>query len=201
MNNNLERFDKVVSFINRDGIEGLVSWLKNETDFFTAPASTKFHCNYDGGLLEHSLNTVEFSLHLYNYIVKRKPEYEYLKESVILCALFHDVCKVNLYSKGEKYFKDKNNRWQTYLTYEINDTFPLNHGSKSVYLINRWITLKNEEALAIEHHMGLSCVAFQGINKFAYEKAIEHPLVKIIQSADMASGSVEDIIDYKNLNN
>ena|ERR1035437_6748453 len=198
--NNIERFEKVISFIKRDGLDDLILWLKNETDFFTAPASTKFHSNFDGGLVEHSLNVCEYALHLFNYTIQRKPEYEYMRESIILCAIFHDVCKVNTYVKEEKYFKDKNNKWQTYLGYNVDDKFPMTHGAKSVYLLNQFIKLKNEEALAIEHHMGMSCVAFQSLNRYAYEKAVEHPLVKIIQSADMVAGCVEETIDYRNLN-
>ena len=68
------KFDKALSYIEREGLDELVTWLEKETDFFKAPASTRFHGNYDGGLLEHSLHVVEFALTNFNYVLKYKPE-------------------------------------------------------------------------------------------------------------------------------
>jgi len=195
----IERFDKVITFINREGVSDLVSWLKTETDFFTAPNSTNYHCNFEDGLLTHSLNVVEYALNTFNFTVKKKPAYEYMRESVLLCAIFHDVCKINQYVKGEKFTKDSNNRWVTYQGYSVDDPWPFGHGEKSVYLINQFVKLKPEEMLAIRWHMGPSEVPQNGITKYAYEKAFNHPLLKIIQAADIASGAIEETIDYKAL--
>jgi len=194
-----ENFEKAVSFIKRDGISELVLWLET-TDFFTTPASTVYHSNFSGGLIEHSLNVLRFALNNFNMIAKEKPEYEYLKESVILCSLFHDIAKVNFYVKTEKWTKDANNKWKSYQGYEVNDTLPLPHGSKSVFLISKYMKLTDAEALAISWHSGHADMVQPGtVSKYAFEKAFEHPLVKIIHTADLLSLTLENIIDYKNL--
>jgi len=196
-----ENFEKALTFIKREGIEDLVFYLKNVTDFFTAPASTNFHGNYEGGLLEHSVNVTQFALHNFNVIVTRKPDLEYLRESVVICALFHDLAKINLYSKAEKWVKDKNSKWIAYEGYEIKDSFPLPHSTKSLYLISKYIKLTDTEALAITYHMGAfnPSALIPGMDKFAFDKAIEHPLVKIVMSADILATSIEETIDYKSI--
>lgn len=192
------QFNKIVSHIERDGVLELVNWLENETDFFTAPASTNFHGNYEGGLLEHSIHVVEFALTNFNYMLKYKPEYEYLKESLIISALFHDICKVNQYHKEEKFTK-VNGKWATYMGYQFKDDFALGHGEKSVYYISKFVDLKPEEAMAIRWHMGSSEVGTQipGLTQYSYQEAFKHPLVKLIHSSDVAACSIGDIIDYK----
>jgi len=193
--NNIEAFDKAISFITRADVNDLIAWLKNDTDFFIAPASSKFHGNYEGGLLEHSLNVVRLALHNFNFIVKQKPELEYLRESVIIAALFHDVCKVNYYVKKKKFKKDEQSKWVEYDSYETDDKMPLGHGEKSVYLISKYFKLTDAEALAIRWHMGateFSVNITASPQSFAYYAAIEHPLVRLIHVADMMSLSLEE---------
>ncbi len=194
-----EKFDKALSHVDRDGMKDLINWLDEETDFFTAPASTRFHGNFEGGLLHHSLNVLEFALTNFNWILKHKPELEHLKESIIISALLHDVCKTNMYVSGKKWTKDKNNRWVEYMGYSVDDKLPLPHGSKSVYLLSKFIKLTDLEALAITYHMGMSepNTMIDGLNKYAYQSASENILVKIIMAADMLSVTLEDTIDYK----
>jgi hypothetical protein len=193
-----ENFNEAISHIKRDGIASLLKWIET-TDFFTAPASTNFHSNFQGGLLEHSLCVLRFALYNFNLIVKDKPEYEYLRESVIICSLFHDVAKINTYSKTEKWVKDKNNKWVSYEGYEVSDLLPLPHSTKSLYLISRYITLTDAEALAITYHMSSfnPSALIQGMDKFAFDKAFEHPLVKIIATADILATTLEETIDHK----
>lgn len=136
INKRNELFDQSISHITRDGINDLVEWLRNETDFFTAPCSTLFHGNFEGGLLEHSLRVLEFALHNFNRIKAINPDLEYLKESLIISALFHDVCKVNQYKPAEKWTK-VDNRWASYNGWDVEDNFPFGHGEKSVYLISK----------------------------------------------------------------
>ena len=193
------KFNKALPHVKRDGLEDLVKWLETETDFFSAPASTRFHGNYQGGLLFHSLAVLEFALTNFNWILKYKPELEDLKESIIISALFHDICKCNLYVSENKWAKDRNNKWVEYPGYSVDDKLPLPHGSKSVYLLSKFIKLKDNEALAITYHMGMSepNTMIDGLNKYAYNAASERILVKLIMSADMLAVTLEETIDYK----
>jgi len=198
----IESFDKAIDYIKREGIINLVSWLKTDTDFFTAPASSMFHGNYEGGLLEHSVNVLQFALHNFNFIVKNNPDLEYLRESVVISALFHDVCKTNYYVKEEKWKKDVNNKWQSYLGYSVKDKFPLGHGEKSIFIISKFLKLTDAEAMAIRWHMGATEVSVHipgSAQAFAYNAAIDHPLVRLIHCADMLTLTVEERKDHKNL--
>jgi HD superfamily phosphohydrolase YqeK len=193
-----EKFNKAVERINREGVNDLVQWLET-TDFFTAPASMNFHGNYDGGLLDHSIHVLEFALTNLNWAMKYKPEFENFKESVIICSLFHDVCKVNQYHWGEEKWVKKDGKWCSYKGYSFKDELPMPHGPKSVYYISKYMELTTPEILAISYHMGATepNSLIPGINKYAYDAAFEHPLVKLIHVADMASTMVGETIDYK----
>jgi hypothetical protein len=197
-----ESFNKAKGLIKRDGIDSLVLWLETETDFFKAPASTLYHGNYEGGLLEHSLNVTRFALHNFNFIVKEKPDLEYLRESVLICGLFHDVCKINYYEPQIKWTKDNQGKWKSYSGWIVKDKFPLGHGEKSVYLISKYLELTNAEAMAIRWHMGAtepSIVIPNNAQYYAYYDAIDHPLVRLIHCADMLSMTIEEVKDLKNL--
>ena len=130
-------------YIHREGAEELLEWMERETDFFTAPASTKHHLAYPGGLVEHSVNVFR---ELRKVVIDNEPT----MEAVTICALLHDLCKANTYVRehhagpGEVY------------SYVKKDRFPMGHGEKSVYLIARFMKLEDEEALAIRWHMGFS---------------------------------------------
>jgi len=198
---NREKFDRITrEHIKRDGIDKLVKWLENETDFFVAPSSINNHCNFEGGLLEHSLNVSNFSFINFNFMLKYKPELETLRESMIISSLFHDVCKVNTYKKAERWAKDGDGRWKSYMGWENNDEFPLGHGEKSVYLISKHMELTDEEALAIRFHMATFEVGnvIPGMQQMSYNSAFEHPLVVIIHAADILATKVEKVIDLKN---
>ena len=194
------KFDKFTEHISRPGVDKLVAWLET-TDFFRAPASTKFHGNYEGGLVEHVCHVAEYALSIFNWTVKYKPELEYLRESVIITALFHDVCKVNQYSMDKCWAKDDNNKWVTYMGWKFNDAFPIGHGEKSLYYINKHMELTQAEALAIRWHMGTSEPGTQiaGLTQYSYQSAFEHPLVKILIAADIASTAIGEIVDHKSL--
>jgi hypothetical protein len=196
---NKERFKKAISYVERN-TNDLVQWLDTETDYFTGPASANQHCNYEGGLLEHSLSVLEFALNSYNWIIKKKPEYEYLKESIIICSLFHDVCKTNCYVNEEKWTKDSQGKWKSYKGISFKDDFPFGHGEKSVIIISKHFELKPEEMLAIRWHMGTFDVAptISNYTQMAYSQASTHPLVRIIHTADVLAMTIEESIDYKN---
>lgn len=194
---NKKTFYTAVSKINRPGIENLIKWLENETDFFTAPASTQYHGNYEGGLLEHSLNVLSIALHNYNFLISRNPDLSYLLESIIICSLFHDLCKVNTYVKGTRNVKE-NGVWREKEVWKVEDKFPLGHGEKSIWYITKFIELKPYEALAIRWHMGNTeqSVNFIGsTTSYSYYGAMEHPLVRIIHISDMMSLAIDGHID------
>lgn len=160
---NKERFLELCSKVKREGIEDLVKWLE-ASDFFYAPASTRFHGSYAGGLLEHSLN-------VYDCLVKRMQHWEndtYDEESIIISALFHDVAKINLYQKGTKNVKNQaTGKWETVETYQIEEKFPCgDHADKSIIILQNFIKLKSEEIMAIAAHMGGWTSAVKGGSQF-----------------------------------
>ena len=157
--------------IHRPGAEKLLAWLEG-TDFFTAPASTRFHAAYEGGLLDHSLN-------VYNVLISKhfNPETDDL-ESYTIVSLLHDLCKANYYKAGTRNVKnDVTGQWEKVPSYSVEDLFPYGHGEKSVFLIERFMKLKVEEAVAIRWHMG-GCFAISE----AYDK---YPLAVKLHIADL----------------
>jgi hypothetical protein len=147
---NKERFLSLCGKINRDGIDRLLGWLEN-SDFYVCPASTKYHGAYSGGLLEHSLNVYDELKRL----LAAYPEIEAKEESVITVSLFHDLCKVNYYGVEKRNRKNEAGVWESYDAYTVREKFPFGgHGSKSVFLIQQFMTLTPEEAVAINGHMG-----------------------------------------------
>lgn len=140
--------------ITREGSDKLLDWLKNKSDFFTAPASTKFHSAYEGGLCEHSVKTY------YRFVQNLDVEYEgeweekISPESVAIIALLHDICKTNYYKVDFRNVKNENGEWEKRPFYTIEDSLPYGHGEKSVYMISGFIRLTREEAIAINWHMG-----------------------------------------------
>lgn len=148
MEQNKERFLELMRSVNRDGVSDYLDWL-NGTDFFVAPASTKYHGCSPGMLCEHSLS-------VYDELVKLVEFYEIdvPKESVILCALNHDLCKANMYRQELKNRKNEFGKWEQYYGYTIDEKFCFGgHGSKSVFLLNHFIKLTPEEGVAINCHM------------------------------------------------
>lgn len=153
-----ERFKELYrSKIKREGADKFYDFLSSTSDFFIAPASTRFHGAYDGGLLEHSLNVYDC---LCDYLSRNRVKdvygMEYSEETIAIAALLHDVCKTGCYKKGTRNVKDANGVWQSIPTYEFDDKLPYGHGEKSVYIISGYMKLTREEAFAIRYHMGFS---------------------------------------------
>ena len=139
----------VVQNIHREGVEDLMQWLC-QTDFFKAPASTRYHGCYEGGLAQHSLNVYAQLTNLCKWF-----ECEASLESIAIVALFHDLCKVGCYKTEMRWRKDANNRWEQYPTWKFEEDYCFGgHGAKSVYLIQNFMKLTPEEAAAINAHMG-----------------------------------------------
>ncbi len=146
------------SKIVRDGADRLLAHLESPAcDFFTAPASAKFHGAYEGGLVEHSLNVYEC---LCDYLARERVQelygLEVSEETIAIVSLLHDLCKTNFYKKSFRNVKDENGVWNKVPSYEIDDRLPYGHGEKSVYIISGFMRLTREEAFAIRYHMGFS---------------------------------------------
>ena len=141
--------------IKREGADKLLEYLIS-SDFFTAPASARFH-SYEGGLCEHSLNVYEC---LMSYLSAERTKgiigTVYSDESITIVALLHDLCKIGVYKKGFRNVKDEKGAWQRVDTFEYDDRLPYGHGEKSVYIISGYMRLTREEAFAIRYHMGYS---------------------------------------------
>ena len=139
--------DTYTANVKRKGADRMLEWLKT-TDFFEAPASTRFHSAYAGGLVEHSVNVYR------TFMKKHFAEGEDDLESVTVCTLLHDICKAGFYEVSYRNQKNNAGAWEKVPYYTVNDKFPYGHGEKSVYLIERFMRLKTEEAMAIRWHMG-----------------------------------------------
>lgn len=164
--------------VTRAGIQQLLDWL-DTTDFYTAPASTRFHGACECGLVMHSIN-------VYNVLKNRfYAEGENL-ESYTLCGLLHDLCKANYYKAGFRNVKDDaTGKWEKVPTYNVQDAFPFGHGEKSVYLIERFVRLKPAEAMAIRWHMGGFDDAARGGSYAISEAFDEYPLAIKLHLADL----------------
>lgn len=140
--------------IHREGADKLLDWLKNKSDFFTAPASTRFHSAHEGGLCEHSVKT--YFRFLQNLDAEYDGNWENIlsSESVAIIALLHDICKTNYYKVDYRNVKSETGEWEKKPYYTVDDTLPYGHGEKSVYMISGFMRLTREEAIAINWHMG-----------------------------------------------
>ena len=165
--------------IHREGADRLLEWLQT-TDFFTAPASTRYHCACPAGLVMHSINVYEVMMEKHF-----DPETD-SAESFALCALLHDVCKAQFYKVSSRNVKnERTGQWEKVPYYVIEDAFPYGHGEKSVFLIERFVRLKPAEATAIRWHMGGFDDAARGWNfsiSVAYDK---YPIAVKLHLADL----------------
>ena len=144
--------------IHREGADAFLDWLSGDkSDFFTAPASTRYHNNCPGGLVSHSLNVYDCLVdYMSRESIKKAIGYEISDESIAIAALLHDVCKVNFYKESTRNVKDETGTWIKVPYYEIDEKLPYGHGEKSVYVIGGFMRLSREEAFAIRYHMGFS---------------------------------------------
>ncbi len=187
-----ERFiDIYRTNIKREGAEELLSFLEH-SDFFTAPASTRYHGAYAGGLLAHSLNVYDC---LCDILARPRVQevygIRYSAESAAIVSLLHDLCKVDFYKIGSRNVKDENGKWVSVPYYTIEDSLPYGHGEKSVYMISGYMRLTRDEAFAIRYHMGFSGTE----DASQVGRALEmFPLAYALYAADMeASYFLEDV--------
>ncbi len=169
--------------ISRDGSTELLEWLM-KTDFFTAPASTRYHCACENGLVMHSVS-------VYNTLIEKHFDAETDNlESFSICALLHDLCKAQFYKVSTRNVKnEQTGQWEKVPYYAIDDSFPFGHGEKSVFLIERFMRLKIEEAMAIRWHMGEFGDKYSNTISQAYDK---YPLAVKLHLADLESTYIRE---------
>lgn len=177
--------------ITRDGNKELLKWLLS-SDFFTAPASTKFHSAYEGGLAEHSLKV--YNRFLKMIISEYGDNYTNVisNESIAIIGLLHDVCKVNSYKVDYRNVKDENGNWTKQPYYTFDEELPYGHGEKSVYIISSFIKLTREEAIAINWHMGGFDARVRNGGASLSDAFYKFPIAAIFNAADTLSTYLDE---------
>lgn len=200
----IARFEAEMARVKRPGVDKLMDYIR-KSDFYTAPASTKFHLSCESGLLQHSLNVLdalrglldenqvnEDGTEMWFYIVAGHPVIQISDESLIIIALLHDICKTYFYSISTRNVKnEKTGKWEKVPFYTVNDLMPLGHGPKSAMLVKNYIKLTSEEMYAIWWHMGFTD---QNTDTLSLTAAIQkYPIIWALHTADMmASSFMED---------
>ena len=185
-----ETFKAEFAKIKRPGADKLLAWLES-TDFFTAPASTKYHLARPGGLVEHSVNVRKRLTEMYiaEYFEGMTPE---KAESLAIVGLLHDVCKADFYSMEFRNRKNEHGSWEQYPVYVVNDKLPYGHGEKSVYIISSFMKLTREEAMAIRWHMGGFDESVKGGCYSLAEAFRQYPLALLTHMADMQATYLDE---------
>lgn len=147
-----EEFISLLRSTNREGIEEVIQFLE-KSDFYKAPASTRFHGSFEGGLLEHSMKVYEILKHKVKNSVL---DLNVSDDTLIIIALLHDICKVNFYKVDYRNAKNERGEWEKVPYYTVDDTIPYGHGEKSVMMITEYMKLTVEEKYCIRWHMGFT---------------------------------------------
>jgi len=181
-----ETFKELMTGISRNGIENLAAYLEEQSDFYTAPSSTKYHLCVPGGLVQHSLNVHKLLAHKEKaYKLGIDPE------TILVASLFHDICKVNFYGTDTRNVKE-NGQWVQKQIYVVKDQFPIGHGEKSVIMLQNFITLTEEEQLAIRWHMGPFTEGFDSfpLSQAYYAACKKTKLVPALFAADYEASQI-----------
>lgn len=198
---NVARFESEWAAVQRPGADAMLNYFR-KSDFYTAPASTRFHLSCEGGLLQHSLNVLDCLRDALRYDRDSK-RWEYwvcgkcvdsiTDESAVVIALCHDLCKTNFYTTSLRNQKnDQTGRWEKVPYYSVDDKMPMGgHGWKSAFLAMKFMPLESVEVYAVRYHMGFSDI---GDAAGDLRNAIEaHPIIWAVHDADMrASTLLED---------
>ena len=181
-----EFLDFYKSHVVRDGSVQFLEWLEN-TDFFTAPASTRYHSAYEGGLLDHSIK-------VYNRLVSLcfEENLGFSAETITICGLLHDVCKTNFYTIEMRNRKNAAGQWEQYPFYSVDDQLPYGHGEKSVYIISGFMKLSREEAMAIRWHMGGFDDSVKGGSWSMGTAWSQFPLAVLLHIADLQATYLDE---------
>ncbi len=194
MDNKEEFLQICKQYIKRDGADKLISWLET-TDFFTCPASTKFHSNVEGGLCLHSLNVYKRLKQLAKLQFGDNYQDVVSDESLAIMGLLHDLCKVNTYKVEYRNVKVDGN-WTQQPYFSVQDDLPYGHGEKSVYMLSGFIKLTREEAVAINWHMSGFDVRVKGGSFSLSDAYYKYPVAVLLAMADMMSAYLDEKI-YK----
>lgn len=182
-----EKFLELLKSINREGMNDLINFI-DKTDFYKAPASTKFHGSFEGGLLEHSLKVYEILKYKVENCIEK---IEVSEDTIKIVALLHDICKANYYKVDYRNAKNSFGEWEKVPYYTVDDTIPYGHGEKSVMMLTEYIKLTSEEKYAIRWHMGFTepkeSYSTLGL---AYKK---YPLALLLFEADLEATYFFDI--------
>lgn len=194
---NAETFKKILRETNRNGIEAVIEGIE-KLGFFTAPASSKFHLAEDGGLCQHCLNVYmqadairSAQIRLDATMQEKIP-----MDSLIIVSLLHDVCKADVYVKGKKWRKDKEGRWETYDSWDVDYTKnPLDHGVKSVVsLLRMGLELHEDEIAAIRWHMAGWDLSDYREARDCFGKACDkYPLLSVLIAADELATRITEV--------
>ena len=181
--------------IKRDGADKLLEWLL-ASDFFTAPASTKYHLSRQGGLCKHSTLVYERLCRLVtienDHDGARSDFNKVSVETLAICGLLHDVCKVDFYKEDKRNVKDANGQWVQVPYYTVDDKLPYGHGEKSVYIISGFMHLNREEAFAIRWHMGSYGSSVGDSSYSMYAAFDQYPLAVLLHLADMQAAYLDE---------
>lgn len=185
----IEAYNK---YVTREGAQELLKWIE-ESDFFEAPASSKFHLDVPGGLCEHSLNVCRNLKKLYELEKQAHPELEIGMDKIVICGLLHDLCKANFYKTDFRNVKNEQGQWEKVPYFTTEEKDPWGHGEKSVMLIMKHMKLNDDEICAINWHMGgfddrVRGGASKSISA-AYEK---YPLAVLTQAADFIATYIDE---------
>lgn len=187
--NNKECFIHILRSTGREGVEEVIAGLES-LGFFEAPASTVFHLNEPGGLLQHSLNVYREAMAIREKQIELLPDIEQRlpSDSVAIASLLHDACKAAIYKPVEKWRKDAQGRWKSYRGYEVDySDLPVGHGEKSVIMLLRWgLRMTDDEILAIRWHMDAWDVSFQSSEAKSNISTAKGlcPLLAVVKAAD-----------------
>lgn len=195
INENKEEFVKLLKSTGREGVDDVIEELER-LGFFSTPASAGHHLNVEGGLVQHSLNTCKAAFAIWEGMKALEPslDTEVKKESIIISALLHDVCKADIYKRSVKKRKNKLGQWEDCEGYKVSyKDFPMGHGEKSlVVILLSGLELYDDEMLAIRWHMGawgLNQNSFEDVRNYDTAQK-EYPLVAIIHAADVMAANV-----------
>ena len=177
--------------ITRPGADGLRKYLLG-SDFFTAPASGRFHCCHEGGLCEHSINVYKRLLAIAKAEYGDEWESRLPHESIAICGLLHDVCKIGYYKEDLRNVKNENGEWIKVPYYTRAEELPYGHGEKSVYIVNGFIRLTRAEALAINWHMGGFDARSRRGDFSISEAYAKYPLCVLLHVADLEATYLDE---------
>ena len=181
-----ERFTTILKEECKDrfDVREFINWLEEKTDFFDAPASSKYHLSERGGLLKHSLNVYDTLVNICSLYAEEIP-----LSTIAIVGLLHDICKINFYSQERTYVK-VDGKWIEKWGYVIQDNFPIGHGEKSVIILQQHFKLTKDEIMAIRWHMAGFDYAVKG-GESAYSKAtLSCKLLSLLEISDMLSSRI-----------